>query len=43
MEAGVLISEGEFAQGYIAFQTREGQIKTEEVAAIVERLLTRNV
>jgi len=37
MEAGVLISEGEFAQGYIAFQTREGQIKTAEVSMIAER------
>jgi len=37
MEADVLISEGEFARVYIAFQTREGQIMTAEMAMIGER------
>ena len=42
-EAVVHILEGESAQARLVFQTREGQIKTEEVATIAERLLTRNV
>ena len=36
MEADVLISEGVLARVYIVFQTREGQIKTAEVAMIGE-------
>ena len=42
-EADVHTLEGESAQAHFVFLTREGQIMTEEVAAIVERLLTRNV
>jgi hypothetical protein len=37
MEADVLISENEPARVYFVFQTREGQIKTEEVVMIAER------
>jgi hypothetical protein len=37
MEADVHILEDESARVYIAFQTRGGQIKTEEVAMIAER------
>ena len=41
-EADVHILEGESARVCFVFQTREGQLKTEEVVTIVERLLIRN-
>jgi hypothetical protein len=36
MEADVLISEGEFARVYLAFQTRDAPIKTAEMVMIAE-------
>ena len=39
MEADVLILEGEPARDYFVFQTREGQIKTEEEVMIAEEFL----
>jgi hypothetical protein len=37
MEADVLISEGEPARVCFVFQTREGQINSEEVVMIAEK------